>query len=91
MSVYVDPLMEWGGSATFRWTHSCHMMADTNEELHKFAKRIGLKREWHQACPPHSVSHYDLNASRRRVAVHCGAIEVDLMFRPNVSPIIEDK
>lgn len=82
MTVYVDPLIEWGGSATFRWLWSCHMMADTDEELHAFARKIGLKREWHQAMPPHSVSHYDLNSSRRVAAVKNGAIEVDFRFRP---------
>ena len=80
MSVYVDPLMNWGGSKTFKWTYSCHLMADTDEELHIFAKKIGMKLAWHQPCPPHSVSHYDLNANRRRVAVNTGAVEVKLGF-----------
>lgn len=88
MTVYVDPLMEYGGSATFRWAHSCHMMADTDEELHRFARKLGLKRQWHQPGPPrHSVSHYDLNSSRRVAAVKAGAIEVDLAFTP-IPPVL---
>lgn len=75
MSVYVDALMKWGGSATFRWTHSCHMYADTLEELHAFAQSIGMKRAWFQN---HAfLPHYDLNTSRRKVAVTRGAVEHD--------------
>lgn len=77
MSVYVDPLHEWGGSATFRWKHSCHMFADTADELHAFAKKIGMRREWAQTG---GMLHYDLNANRRRVAVLFGAKEVSFAY-----------
>lgn len=87
MSVYVDPLIEWGGSKTFRWKKSCHLMADTEDELHTFAQSIGLRREWHQPKPPHSLSHYDLNGSKRRAAVRMGAQEVELKFRPNIGGV----
>lgn len=80
MAVYVDPLMEWSGSATFRWTHSCHLMADTLTELHAFAKRLGLKRAWFQQH--RAVAHYDLTENKRRHAVRLGAQEVVLSFRP---------
>ncbi len=73
MSVYVDPLLEYGGSATFRWKISCHMYADTETELHAMAKTIGMKLSWYQN---HSnLPHYDLVASRRKHAVRLGAIE----------------
>jgi hypothetical protein len=39
------------------------------EELHAFAKKIGLKREWFQPWPKASIDHYDLTASRRKAAV----------------------
>ena len=44
MSVYVDPVMAHGGSKTFRWERSCHMYADTLEELHAMARAIGMRR-----------------------------------------------
>jgi hypothetical protein len=70
MSVYVDPLFGYGGSATFRWKTSCHMYADSLEELHAFAKSIGLKRAWFQ---DKRLPHYDLNEGRHRVAIRKGA------------------
>lgn len=73
MSVYVDPLFNHGGSATFRWTQSCHMYADALEELHLMATRIGMKRSWFQNKI--RLPHYDLVASRRRQAVELGAVE----------------
>lgn len=76
MSVYVDPLLNHGGSATFKWTHSCHMYADTIDELHDMARRIGMKRAWFQNKP--HLPHYDLNASRRAAAVRSGAIETTI-------------
>ncbi len=82
MSVYVDPLREWGCSATWRYPQSCHLMADTLEELHDFAARLGLKREWFQSSPPHSVNHYDLTRTKRIRAVQLGAIQCNLRFRP---------
>lgn len=73
--VYVDPLMRYGGSATFKWKDSCHLFADTVEELHIFASLVGMRREWFQDKP--SLKHYDLNARRRIVAVARGAIELN--------------
>lgn len=73
MSVYVDTLIEYGGSATFRWTHSCHMYADTEKELHKMAAKIGLKRSWYQDHT--SLPHYDLVTSKRELAIRNGAKE----------------
>jgi len=52
----------------------CHMLADTEEELHTFAFALGLKREWFQ---PLSTPHYDLSLERRRRALQLGAIEID--------------
>jgi hypothetical protein len=53
---------------------SCHLTITPGEsldELHAFAAKIGMKREWFQAdktCP-----HYDLMPSRRTVALTAGA------------------
>jgi hypothetical protein len=73
MSVYVDPVMAHGGSKTFRWERSCHMYADTLEELHAMARAIGMRREWFQAKD--KLPHYDLVATRRTAAVEHGAVE----------------
>ncbi len=81
MGVYVDPLFDTEGwSDRWPFKQACHMMADSDEELHVFAARLGLRRAWHQPCPPHSVSHYDLTASKRRRAVQLGAVAVDRQF-----------
>ena len=84
MSVYVDPLFNTEGwSDKWPYPEACHMMADTDEELHEMAAKLKLRRSWHQSCPPHSVSHYDLTRNKRYHAIRLGAIEVDNRFRPD--------
>jgi hypothetical protein len=62
----------------WRWDRSCHLFADTVEELHVFAQSIGLRRSWFQAGGGiRRLPHYDLTVARRRVAVKAGAIELD--------------
>jgi hypothetical protein len=56
-----------------RW---CHLIADTAEELHELARRIGLKREWAQLSR-RGLLHYDLTPTKRAAAVKLGAIELD--------------
>jgi len=75
MSTYVDPLLEWGWKMRGRTVPSCHMIADTLEELHAMAAAIGMKRTWFQANASHP--HYDLTPARRADAVRRGAIELD--------------
>lgn len=70
MSVYVDQLRDWG----WKYGKSCHMTADTNEELHEMALRIGMKRSWFQKST--SGPHYDLTAKKRSLAIKFGAIEI---------------
>lgn len=44
------------------------------DELHAFAKRIGLRREWFQL---HALApHYDLTPQRRERALALGAVFV---------------
>lgn len=74
MSVYVDRLASWGLRLRGRVVNSCHMIADTLEELHEMADAVGMKREWYQ---PSSFPHYDLTPRRREIAVRKGAIELN--------------
>ncbi len=73
--IYVDSLNHWGWKIRGRRVASCHMIADTADELHDFAATIGLKREWYHDGIRYP--HYDLTASRRAAAVEAGAIECD--------------
>lgn len=70
MAVYVDPLF-W----PWRGTIWCHMYADTIEELHDMADKIGLRRSWFQ--DKKHFPHYDLVESKRNMAIRFGAIEQD--------------
>lgn len=74
MAVYVDRLRPCIKSGAWKWDKSCHLLADSLEELHAFARKIGMKRAWFQNDGGHP--HYDLNQSRRAVAVNKGAIEI---------------
>lgn len=69
MAVYVDKCRY-----PFRRMIMCHMIADTEDELHDMAARIGMRRAWFQ---PKSFPHYDVSLSRRKLAVAAGAIEID--------------
>ena len=56
-----------------RW---CHLWADTPQELHAMAKRVGMRPEWFQ--DKNGFPHYDLVPPRRAAAVRAGAIELEL-------------
>jgi hypothetical protein len=53
----------------------CHMLADSPQELHAMADRLGIARRWyqHEASTP----HYDLPKEKRAAAIAAGAVEVD--------------
>ena len=74
MTVMVDELQVWGHAK-----HRCfkdgsaHLTADTVEELHAFAERLGLRRAWFQ---PRSSPHYDLSPAKRAKALVLGAVFV---------------
>ncbi len=72
--VYVDPLCAVSLTCRWRWPTACHLFADTLEELHAFAARVGMRRAWFQ--DHRELPHYDLNAQRRALAVTLGAREV---------------
>lgn len=70
MAVYVDDMRAKYGRYVM-----CHMLADTDEELHAMAAAIGVARKWWQAPPAHT-SHYDIALSKRGLAIGHGAIEI---------------
>lgn len=71
MTVYVDEVRVWPTTIPCFKKGSCHMTADTLEELHAFARRLGLQRGWFQA---RSSPHYDLTPARRARALEAGAV-----------------
>lgn len=71
--VYVDELLDYGWVLCGKRTQSCHMAADTPEELHALAERIGLRRAWVQRVPR---PHYDLTPNKRALALRHGAKEL---------------
>lgn len=48
-----------------------HMFADTEDELHAMAEKVGLRRAWFQS---HRTPHYDLCQQKRKMAIDLGAI-----------------
>lgn len=70
MTVYVDDM-----KAGFGRMIMCHMIADTDEELHAMADRIGVARKWFQK-PGTATRHYDIALSKRALAVQAGAMEI---------------
>lgn len=71
MAVYVDDMRAPYGRLVM-----CHMIADTDDELHAMAARIGVARKWWQSPEKTSGSHYDICRSKRTLAVRFGAIEI---------------
>jgi uncharacterized protein DUF4031 len=76
VTVYVDHAFaagDWG-----RWSGGGHLQADTPEELHAFAERLGLQRAWFQSTPGRPENdHYDLGRRGRERALELGAIAED--------------
>lgn len=77
MSVYVDdmyctPMGKYGRMKM------CHMVADSVEELHAMADRIGVARRWYQGPPATVNPHYDICMSKRALAIQNGAKEVTM-------------
>lgn len=95
MTVYVDDFATPAtvGSIKARWSH---LIADTPEELHAFAARLGLRRAWFQdptvngkpkAAPGTRAAenwHYDVTENKRRQAIRLGAVPVPWREIPDI-------
>lgn len=78
MSCYVDPLINHGWRLRGKIVPSCHLFTDGDlKELHEFAGRLGLDREFFQLSESMKIPHYDLVFSLRKRAIEFGAIPVD--------------
>lgn len=71
MAVYVDDM-----NASFGRLKLSHLIADSDEELHAMADRIGVDRMWWQAPKGGSGSHYDIALSKKALALQFGAIPI---------------
>lgn len=72
MAVYVDDaIWAWQGR---KW---CHLLADDVDELHRFAREVGLHRISYQGPPKTGNPHYDLTAFERDRALRYGAVMCD--------------
>lgn len=72
-AVYVDDM-----NAPYKPKHRpgatyimCHMIADTEEELHAMAERIGVARRWYQGD-----GHYDVVLAKKALAIKYGAVAI---------------
>lgn len=73
--VYVDEVRPCIQSRYWPYTHSCHLYADTLDELERFAEKLHLRPTWrHDSIMP----HYDLTASKHTQAIKLGAHQQSL-------------
>lgn len=71
MTVFVDDMR-----ANYGRLILCHMLADSDQELHEMADKIGVNRKWWQSPEKTSGSHYDIALSKKALAIQYGAIEI---------------
>lgn len=71
MTVYVDDMFQYPMGRFGRMKMS-HMVADTEDELHAMAARIGIARKWFQD------DHYDVSITKRDLAIAAGAVAISL-------------
>lgn len=69
MTVYVDKAIWSLGRMKM-----CHMISDSEDELHSMADKIGVARKHYQVNSRYR--HYDVCKSKRELAVKFGAKEI---------------
>jgi hypothetical protein len=65
MAAYVNKLRTRYGSLRF-----CHLLADSQDELHAMALKLGMDRRNFQTD---GIPHYDLSLAKRDSAIAAGA------------------
>ena len=75
MPVYVDNLKPSIKNKNWKYNKSCHLVADSLEELHAFAKEIKMPIAWFQNRL--GMPHYDLTEGKRGEAIKAGAIQIN--------------
>ena len=80
MAVYVDDMQAKYGRMIM-----CHMVADTESELHAMADLIGVDRKWYQYPHKSRHPHYDIALSKRALAVANGAKEITMREAPAIT------
>ena len=78
MTVYVDDMYKYP-LGEFRNMKMSHLIADTEEELLTFVKKIGVNPKWiqHRELGKGNV-HFDISLSKRRLAIQYGAKQITL-------------
>ncbi len=85
MAVYVDDMRATVKMRDGRTFIFCHMVADSEAELHAMADRIGVQRKWYQYPGKSRYPHYDITLGKRALAVSAGAIEISDRQAPAIS------
>lgn len=73
MACYVDDMRTPYGRMLM-----CHMLADTDQELHAMAELIRVARKWWQSPEKTSGSHYDICLYKKELALAAGAVPITL-------------
>lgn len=84
MAVYVD-----NARVNWRGRHWCHMLADSLEELHGFAKLLGVHRRWFHKTA--SYPHYDITVEMRDFALSQGALLSDKATIISCARLLKDE
>ena len=78
MTIYVDPLKHWGFTLKGKARQTCHMVADTDAELHRMARRMGVNPAWYRRGEDSNQyrRHYEITAPFRHIVIRNGATPV---------------
>lgn len=74
--IYVDRYPDWIVHHKPKWLGGGHLFGTDLEELHAFARALGLKRAWYQGTTG-GFPHYDLTRNKRALAIQLGATKVE--------------
>lgn len=63
----------------------CHMVADSESELHAMAEEIGVDRRHYQYPHKSNFPHYDICLQKRALALSYGALEINMRQAPSIA------